>query len=55
MFSAPEDLKTAADFQRIPEEMQRRGYPETLIEKICYGNFARYILQFLKHDTDEDI
>ena len=53
--SMPCRLKTAADFQCIPEEMQRRGYPTTLIEKICYGNFARYILQFLKQDTDESI
>jgi len=55
MHTPPVDLKTVADFQRIPEEMKKRAYPDKLIEKICYGNFARYILQFLKHDTDESI
>jgi len=55
MHSAPNDLQTAADFQCIPEEMVRRGYSADLIDKICYGNFARYILQFLKRDTDESI
>ncbi len=55
MYSAPEGLKTMADFQNIPGAMQKRGYPAELIEKICYGNFARYILQFLKHKTDESI
>ncbi len=53
--SVPAGLETAADFQRIPEALLRRGYSRTLAEKICYGNFARYILQFLKYDTDECI
>jgi membrane dipeptidase len=53
--STPKDLKSASDFQNIPAEMERRGFTRTLIEKICYGNFARYILQFLKHGTDESI
>lgn len=44
----PEGLDSAADFQRVPEAMLRRGYPDALTEKICYGNFARYILKFLK-------
>lgn len=44
----PKGLYSAADFQKIPEAMLRRNYKETLVTKICYGNFARYILQFLK-------
>jgi len=43
----PKGLKSAADFQIIPETMARRGYTDELINKICYGNFASYILQFL--------
>jgi len=44
----PKGLESTADFQKIPEAMLRRQYPQSLIKKICYGNFARYILQFLK-------
>ena len=44
----PMGLDSAADFQALPEAMYRRNYPEALIEKISYGNFARYILKFLK-------
>lgn len=55
MYSAPKGLKTVSDFQNIPDAMKKRGYPPELIEKICYGNFARYILQFLKRKTDERI
>ena len=53
--STVDGLETPADFQLIPEAMKQRAYPDKLIEKICYGNFARYILQFLKHDTEESI
>jgi membrane dipeptidase len=55
MSSAPAGLATASDFQAVPEAMARRGYSAALIEKICYGNFARYILQFLKRSTEESI
>lgn len=44
----PDGLDSAADFQKIPEAMARRGYPQPLIYKICYGNFEKYILKFLK-------
>ena len=44
----PDGLSSAADFQKIPEAMAQRGYSNETISKICYGNFARYILQFLK-------
>jgi membrane dipeptidase len=43
----PDGLNSAACFQRLPEAMERRGYPNSLIKKICYGNFARYVLEFL--------
>lgn len=43
----PKGLNSAADFQVIPETMARRGYSDELIQKICYGNFVSYILQFL--------
>jgi len=44
----PEGLGSAADFQALPEAMVRRGYPESLIKKICYGNYVSYILKFLE-------
>ncbi len=43
----PKGLDSASDFQKIPEAMMRRGYNNDLIRKICYGNFAQYILKFL--------
>ncbi len=44
----PKGLDSVADFQALPEAMLRRNYAQTVISKICYGNFARYILKFLK-------
>ena len=44
----PKGLNSAADFQALPEAMTRRNYAQSVILKICYGNFARYILKFLK-------
>ena len=46
--STPAGLDSAADFQALPEAMLRRNFTGTAISKICYGNFARYILKFLK-------
>ncbi len=43
----PEGLDSVADFQKLPEAMLRRGYSDALVKKICYGNFARYVLEFL--------
>lgn len=43
----PKGLNSVANFQILPETMARRGYSNELIQKICYGNFASYILQFL--------
>lgn len=43
----PEGLETSADFQKLPIAMELRGYSAELIEKICYGNFERFILKFL--------
>ncbi len=44
----PEGLSSVADFQKLPQAMIRRGYSDSLISKICYGNFASFILKFLK-------
>lgn len=44
----PEGIDSVADLQKIPEAMLRRRYPDSLISKISYGNFARFILKFLK-------
>lgn len=43
----PDGLDSVADFQKLPAAMVLRGYPQSLISKICYGNFTRYILKFL--------
>jgi membrane dipeptidase len=43
----PDGLNSVADFQKLPAAMVLRGYPQSLILKICYGNFKRYILKFL--------
>lgn len=45
--TTPKELRTASDFQRLPEAMEYLGYPSNLIKKICYGNFERFILKFL--------
>jgi len=45
---APEGLGSPSDFQRLPEAMAKRNYPQELISKICYGNLERYILKFLQ-------
>ena len=44
----PAGLNSVADFQKVPEAMFRRGYAEKLVNKICYGNFARFVLEFLQ-------
>jgi membrane dipeptidase len=43
----PQGLNSVADFQKLPDAMVHRGYTDSLIKKICYGNFARYVLEFL--------
>ncbi len=47
----PDGLGSSSDYQKLPEAMLQRNYGEELISKICYGNFARYILKFLKQQT----
>lgn len=44
----PCGLGSVADFQALPMAMLKRGYADSLIKKICYGNFATYILKFLR-------
>lgn len=43
----PAGLNSVADFQKLPEEMARLNYNDTLIYQICYGNLEKYILEFL--------
>ncbi len=43
----PEGLDSSADYQKLPEAMELRGYSKEQIEKICYGNFKRFIIKFL--------
>ncbi len=38
----PRDLDTIADLQRVPEMLQRRGYPEEAIRGIMYENWLRF-------------
>ena len=49
--STPDGLDSVADFQALPKAMKKRGFANELIQKICYGNFATYILKFLR-DSD---
>ena len=44
----PQGIDSVADFQALPKAMLKRGYADSLIKKICYGNFATYILKFLR-------
>jgi membrane dipeptidase len=39
---SPMDLDTIADLQRLPELLQRHGYPAIDIEGIMYGNWVRF-------------
>lgn len=43
----PKEIRTASEYQRLPETMEYLGYSSNLIKKICYGNFERFILKFL--------
>jgi membrane dipeptidase len=39
---SPLDLDTIADLQQIPELLRQRGYDETAVEGIMYGNWVRF-------------
>ena len=45
--NTPRELRRASDFQNLPCAMEYMGYESSLIKKICYGNFERFILKFL--------
>ncbi|MGI5849307.1 MAG: dipeptidase [Christensenellales bacterium] len=49
----PKGLDSVAEYQKIPKAMSNRGFNDTLIQKICYGNFENYILKFYKIEQDE--
>lgn len=51
--TTPSGLTSVVDFQKIPEAMVKRGYKSELIYKICYGNFAKYIIKFLKNKVEQ--
>jgi membrane dipeptidase len=38
----PRDLDTIADLQRVPDLLRRRGYRESDVEGILYGNWVRF-------------
>lgn len=40
---SPCDLETVADLQKLPVLLKKRGYAETDIEKILYGNWLRFL------------
>jgi membrane dipeptidase len=39
---SPGDLNTIADLQRVPDLLRQRGYSESDVEAICYGNWVRF-------------
>jgi membrane dipeptidase len=39
---SPMDLDTIADLQRLPDMLRRRGYDQTAITGILYGNWLRF-------------
>ena len=40
---SPMDIETIADLQTIPELLRTRGYSEEAVERICHGNFIRFL------------
>jgi membrane dipeptidase len=39
----PYDLETIADLQKIPALLKKRGYSETDVENLMYGNWLRFL------------
>jgi membrane dipeptidase len=39
---SPADLDTIADLQQFPDLLRRRGYSETDVRGILYGNWVRF-------------
>ena len=39
---SPHDLDTIADLQKVPAKLRKRGYAESDIEAIMYGNWLRF-------------
>ena len=39
----PQDLDTIADLQRVPDLLRKRGFSETDIENVMYGNWLRFL------------
>jgi membrane dipeptidase len=43
----PHDLDTIADLQRVADILRRRGYSETDVEQVMYGNWVRLLRRAL--------
>ncbi len=43
----PADLDTVADLQRLPELLDKRGYPAADIEAVMHGNWVRFFSEVL--------
>ena len=43
----PLDLRTIAGLAQLASILQRRGFPDEQIRAILYGNFTRFLMQFL--------
>jgi membrane dipeptidase len=39
----PYDLETIADLQKIPDLLKKRGYTDTDVENVMYGNWLRFL------------
>jgi membrane dipeptidase len=39
---SPRDLDTIADLQKVPDMLRRRGYSESAVEGIMFGNWLRF-------------
>lgn len=46
----PADLDTIADLQKIPELLEKRGYPAADVEGIMHGNWCRFFAEVLPGD-----
>ncbi len=44
----PQDVRSIADLQRLPELLRARGYAEADIDGVMHGNFVRFLRKALK-------
>jgi membrane dipeptidase len=48
----PADLDTAADLRKLPELLQKRGYPDDDIRAVMHGNWVRFYSEVLPAGRD---